>query len=136
MLSKAPPVPQPSSPQVLEEQSTSSEGEAQVTPQNDGAIAAGESVANPEVNDRIVEEMHDVPANANINPVGVRVSGQGTTGISSEQLLPKTESRVQKPTDDRLFTYAAVGLTIAIVILLLKKFMKANGYGAIFMDES
>jgi ubiquitin-conjugating enzyme E2 J1 len=45
-------------------------------------------------------------------------------------------TRVQKPADDRLFTWAAVGLAIAIVVLLLKKFMKSSGYGAFFMDGS
>ncbi|KAJ0557425.1 hypothetical protein HanIR_Chr07g0325011 [Helianthus annuus] len=43
---------------------------------------------------------------------------------------------VQKPADDRLFTWAAVGLTVAIMVLLLKKYMKASGHGAVFMDES
>ncbi|MFS7957364.1 putative ubiquitin-conjugating enzyme E2, ATP synthase, F1 complex, delta/epsilon subunit [Helianthus anomalus] len=43
---------------------------------------------------------------------------------------------VQKPADDHLFTWAAVGLNVAIMVLLLKKFMKASGHGAVFMDES
>lgn len=133
MLSKAPPVPQPTS----EEQSTKTEGEAQVTPQSSGAE---ERLPNPEVGDRIIEEVQDVPpANPNPNPspspspVGLRVTREVHAGGLSEQ---KPETRVQKPADDRLFTWAAVGLTIAIMVLLFKKFMKANGYGAVFMDGS
>ncbi|CDY19537.1 BnaC09g13660D [Brassica napus] len=38
----------------------------------------------------------------------------------------------QKPVDDRLFTWAAVGITITILILLLKKFIRSSG----FVDES
>ncbi|KAG7535140.1 F-box associated interaction domain [Arabidopsis thaliana x Arabidopsis arenosa] len=44
--------------------------------------------------------------------------------------------RFWKPVDDRLFTWAAVGLTIAIVVLLLKKFIRSSGYGAGFVDQS
>ncbi|KAJ0075466.1 hypothetical protein Patl1_35214 [Pistacia atlantica] len=42
--------------------------------------------------------------------------------------------RVQKTVDDRLFAWAAGGLTTAILALLLKKFMKYTGHGAVFMD--
>ncbi|XP_073526443.1 uncharacterized protein [Phyllobates terribilis] len=36
--------------------------------------------------------------------------------------------RVQRSPDDRLFTLAAIGLTVAIAFLLLNKFMKASGF--------
>lgn len=45
-------------------------------------------------------------------------------------------SEVRKQADDRLFTWAALGLTVAIVVLLLKKFLKANGHGVVFVNES
>lgn len=54
--------------------------------------------------------------------------------INQQQVLH--EPMAPKPADDRLFTWAAFGLTIAIVVLLLKKFLKANGHGAVFMNES
>ncbi|KAA8527376.1 hypothetical protein F0562_034909 [Nyssa sinensis] len=136
MLSKAPPVPHLSSSQAPEENSTCKEGEAQVDLQNADAEATGEGLPNPAVVDRIIEELHEAPMNANPSPEVLRVSRQVPAGQSSEQLLQKPEPRIHKPTDDRLFTWAAVGLTIAIVVLLLKKFMKASEHGALFMDGS
>ncbi|XP_059632798.1 ubiquitin-conjugating enzyme E2 32-like [Cornus florida] len=135
MLSKAPPVPQLSSSLSPEEHSTNEEREAQASHQNVGE-AAGEGLLGPGVGDRIVDEPHEAPLNVNPISEGGSVSEQVPAGRSNEQLLHKPEAKVQRPADDRLFTWAAVGLTIAIVVLLLKKFMKANGHGAVFMDGS
>ncbi|XP_059646595.1 ubiquitin-conjugating enzyme E2 32 [Cornus florida] len=132
MLSKAPPVPQLSPSQAPEEQSTNKEYETQVNPQN----AVGEELSNAAVGDRIVEEPHEAPLNANPEPEGLRVPRRVPVGHSVEPLLHRQEPMVQKPSDDRMFTLAAVGLTIAIAVLLLKKFMKASGHGAFFMDGS
>ncbi|KAE9453251.1 hypothetical protein C3L33_14834, partial [Rhododendron williamsianum] len=110
MLSKAPPVPELNPSQPSEEHSTD---EANQSPQD-----AGEGSTNPAVGDRIVEEPNE--------------GSCGTTHRRAPVLRP----RVQKPADDRLFTLAAVGLTVAIIVLLFKKFMKASGHGAFFMDES
>lgn len=129
MLSKAPPVPQVGSSQAPEEQPTNREGEAQEDSQN-----AGEELQNPAVSDRIVEEVHEDPVNADSSPAGVRASREIPSSGSSDQLLQKPELRAHKA--DRLFTWAAVGLTIAIVVLLLKKFMKSSGHGALFTDGS
>lgn len=135
MLQKAPPVPQPSASQAPEEHPNNTEVEAPASPQNAGIVAVGEGLPNSEAGDRIVEDVHEALGNTNSSPVGS--STQVTPRDSSEQLLRRPEPRVvQKPADDRLFTWAAVGLTIAIVVLLLKKFMKANGHGAFFMDGS
>ncbi|GMY27904.1 ubiquitin-conjugating enzyme E2 32 [Fagus crenata] len=137
MLSKAPPVPQVSSSQPPEEeQPTNRDGEAQVNLQNAGAIPTGEEVQNPPVGDRIVEEVHEGPVNADTSPANVRVSREVPSSGSTDQLLQKPENRAHRAADDRLFTWAAVGLTIAIVVLLLKKFMKSGGHGALFMDGS
>lgn len=137
MLSKAPPVPQVNSSQAPEEQSTNIDGEAQVNLQNAGAIPTGE-VQNPPVavGDRIVEEMHEVPVNTDTSPANVRASREVPSSGLADQLLQKPENRAHKAADDRLFTLAAVGLTIAIVVLLLKKFLKSGGHGALFMDGS
>ncbi|XP_010548995.1 PREDICTED: ubiquitin-conjugating enzyme E2 32 [Tarenaya hassleriana] len=54
---------------------------------------------------------------------------------ASERGQPR-QQMVQRPADERMFTWAAVGLTIAIAVLLLKKFIRSSGYGAVFMDES
>ncbi|XP_059434952.1 ubiquitin-conjugating enzyme E2 32 [Corylus avellana] len=131
MLSKAPPVPQVSSSQAPEEQPTNREGEAQEDSQN-----AGEELQIPTVGDRIVEEVQEGPVNADSSPGGVRASREIPSSGSRDQPLQKPETRVHKAADDRLFTWAAVGLTFAIVVLLLKKFMKSSGHGGLFTDGS
>lgn len=134
VLSKAPPVPQLSPSQGSDEHTTSGEGEARATSQDVGAVATAEELQNPAVVE--IEEVHEAPVNVNPTPTGVRVSTDSPARGLSDQLLQKPEPRVQKPADDRLFTLAAIGLTIAIVVLLLKKFMKSSGHGAVFMDGS
>ncbi|KAF7837724.1 ubiquitin-conjugating enzyme E2 32-like [Senna tora] len=131
MLSKAPPVPQQSLSQDPEEHPRNEEAEAQVSPPNPEAIPAGEGLPDEAEVDRIVEES---PANDNANPVGVEVPREIPASASSSQ-LPRPQTSVQKP-DDRLFTLAAIGLTIAIMVLLLKKFIKSIEHGAVFMDGS
>nr|CAN72172.1 hypothetical protein VITISV_020701 [Vitis vinifera] len=129
MLSKSPPVPQLNSSQAPEEPSTNREGEGQTNPPNGSAIAAADELSDPRVADRIVEEEPpQVPLNANPSPVSRQAS--------AVRLLQKPVPRVQRQADDRLLTWAAVGLTIAIMVLLLKKFLKSSGHGAVFMDES
>lgn len=133
MLSKAPPVPQLS---TCEERPGNREGEAQASSIDAMVSGAGEGLPAP-VGDRIIEEVQeDVPASVNPNPVVAGTSREVPANASGVQLQPKPETRVQKPADDRLFTWAAVGLTIAILVLLLRKFMKSNGHGAVFMDGS
>jgi len=134
MLSKAPSVPQVTPSQSPEEQVANGESEVQEVPQNGGVEAAEVEIRNPNVGDRIVEEPHY----ENVGPEGYSEPRQVPVGPTHEQqlLMQKREVRVQKPADDRLFTWAAVGLTIAIAVLLFKKFMKASGHGAVFMDES
>ncbi|KAF5941535.1 hypothetical protein HYC85_019177 [Camellia sinensis] len=137
MLSKAPPVPQPNPTQASEEHPANEEDESNQSPLEAGAVAAGEELTNPVVGDRIIEEQHGAPLNANPGSAELGVPRQFPAGPSREQLLQRSvPRRVQKPADDRLFTWAAVGLTIAIVVLLLKKFLKASGHGAVFMDGS
>ncbi|KAK6161004.1 hypothetical protein DH2020_004385 [Rehmannia glutinosa] len=128
MLSKAIPVPQGNQ---TSEVHTDSE-ESQQSPQND-VEENTEALSHPAEDDGIIEEPNETPSNANVAQTSQSVPAVPSTG---QQLLQKPEPRVQKPADDRLFTWAAVGLTIAIVVLLLKKFLKANGYGAVFMNES
>ncbi|KAK7329556.1 hypothetical protein VNO77_23726 [Canavalia gladiata] len=140
MLSKTPPVPQLSPTQAPDEHPRNEEGDAQVNSPNSEASPAGEEIPD-HAGDGIVEEQ-EVPANA--NPAGVEVSGETPSNVSRNQLLqnsdarvqnPKPQTRVQKP-DDWLFTWAAIGLTIAIAVLLLQKFVKSTEHGAVFLDES
>ncbi|XP_045831863.1 ubiquitin-conjugating enzyme E2 32 [Trifolium pratense] len=140
MLSKPIPVEGPSPSQASEEPKKE-EAETQVTLENTEALPAGEGIPD-QAGDRIVEEQ--VPANVNPNPAGVEASNEIPSGVSTNQ-LPRTSDtrvqnlkpgiRVQKP-DDRLFTLAAIGLAIAIMVLLLKKFIKSTEHGAVFMDGS
>lgn len=123
MLSKAPPVPQVGPSEAPEEQSTNSEDEAQVNLQDAGG-------------DRIIEEVHEVLGNADSSPAEVGASREVSANSSNDQQLQKPEIRVHKAADDRLFTWAAVGLTLAILVLLLKKIMKSSGHGALFTDGS
>lgn len=134
MLSKAPPVPQLSPSDTPEEQSTKSEEDtAQASTQNGDVSPVSEGLPDPLVGERVVEEHQGVPANASPPPARARAA---TEIHSSNQVQQRREARVQRAADDRMFTWAAVGLTIAIVVLLLKKFMKASGHGAVFMDGS
>lgn len=140
MLSMAAVVPQPSPLQASEEPKNE-EAETQVT-QNPEAPPAGEGIPD-QAGDGIVEEQ-EVNVNANPNPAGVEASNETPSGVSTNQLPRKSdtrvqnlkpETRVQKP-DDRLFTLAAIGLAIAIMVLLLKKFIKSTEHGAVFMNGS
>ncbi|XP_043711257.1 ubiquitin-conjugating enzyme E2 32-like [Telopea speciosissima] len=141
MLSKAPPVPQLSPAQISNEPSTNEEEEAEGSPQNAGVVAVDED-PNPEEdgNQTMVEDVREVQVNANAGPLrvsfsaGLRVSRQVPAVDPNEQPQQRAEVRVQKASDDRLFTWAAVGLTIAIVVLLLKKFLRSSGYAAGYVD--
>ncbi|KAI3459219.1 hypothetical protein Pfo_015882 [Paulownia fortunei] len=131
MLSKAPPVPQGN--QESEAQTGNEESEGQQSTQNDVVQRTTETLPHPAEDDGIVEEPNETPSNAHVAQTSRSVPAVPT---SEQQVLHKAEARVPKQADDRLFTWAAFGLTIAIVVLLLKKFLKANGHGAVFMNES
>ncbi|GKD52623.1 ubiquitin-conjugating enzyme E2 32, partial [Tanacetum coccineum] len=141
MISKAPPVPQKTS------EDKSGETPTPVATE----VVADEAPGDPQyVNTEIIENAeqhlegnHEAAANEDTEPEGPRVSRQVATIVPSAassvhtvQAQQEQVLGVQKPADDRLFTWAAVGLTIAIVVLILKKFMKASGHGAVFIDES
>ncbi|PIA61079.1 hypothetical protein AQUCO_00300535v1 [Aquilegia coerulea] len=132
MLTKAPPVPQLGAEQTSDEQATNQETDAVVHPQDGDDIAAGDEEPNPEADDRVVADVREVHVNANAGPLRVSFSAElsvsrrvPATG-SSEQVQTQ-EVRVLQRSDDRLFTWAAVGLTLAIVVLLLKKFLRSSG---------
>lgn len=129
MLSKVPPRP------VLElnysstskEDSSHSEEEEQATTSVDGLVNEPTVNEQPQLNppdaDRNSEEeqpCRELPPRA-----------RGSQSPHQQQ-----QTRVQRPTDDRIFTLAAVGLVLAIMFLLLKKFIKSSSHGAVFMDGS
>ncbi|KAL4560195.1 hypothetical protein LXL04_032344 [Taraxacum kok-saghyz] len=129
MIGKAPPVPQPNLPESAEPPSVDTEnsGEAPASPPAE--------ITEPE------EQQPEALLNNNTEGDIPRVAEQAAL-VAPPPPVPAVvhhhhqQTVVQKPADDRLFTWAAVGLTLAIVVLLLKKFMKASGHGAVFMGES
>ncbi|CAH1442329.1 unnamed protein product [Lactuca virosa] len=135
MISKAPPVPHPNSPESAEPPSaaaTEQSGEAPATPPN-----ANTEITEPE------EQQPEGPLNNNTEADIPRVPEQAALvapppvpAVVVQQQQHHHQSTVPKPADDRLFTWAAVGLALAIAVLLLKKFMKASGHGAVFMGQS
>lgn len=130
MLSKAPTALQIGSSQASEGQnSTETQGEVEGNSGDATPNATQEEPQNPTSIERIIEEQpHEVPVqNPQLLPA---------THSNDQLLLPRPEHRIPRQADDRLFTWAAIGLTIAIVVLLLKKFIKAGGHGAYFTDES
>ncbi|MQL98764.1 hypothetical protein Taro_031479 [Colocasia esculenta] len=141
MLSKAPPVPE-LAPSAASDKDPNEAGEENAQPNHlatDAAAATPDSPnqgsdtnGNPEAEERLVEEVREVRLNAGAG--GVRVSF--SAGVRFQRTTPNVDdsgqpansaARVRKPVDDRLFTYAAVGLTVAIIVLLVKKFLKSNG---------
>ncbi|KAL4297127.1 hypothetical protein GQ457_12G005120 [Hibiscus cannabinus] len=157
MLSKHPHVPE-HSPSKSEEHPTEGDGESEVHQQDSVTVDAGVELPNQAVSDRVAEEQPvDVgiehpnqevgdgvveeqpvgPGNAHPFPALTRLVREIPAGEPRNQPLQRSETRVQQSAvADRLFTWAAVGLTIAILVLLFKKFVKSSGHGALFMDGS
>ncbi|OVA16777.1 Ubiquitin-conjugating enzyme [Macleaya cordata] len=128
MLSKVLPAPQLSPQQTPDDNSTNEAGEAQVRPQNGDGIDEGHP--NPEADGRIVEDAREVHVNAGAGPLRVSFSAGLTVSRQAPATDPSavTAVRVPTPANDRLFTWAAIGLAIAIAFLLLKKFLKSSGH--------
>ncbi|XP_010487570.1 PREDICTED: ubiquitin-conjugating enzyme E2 32 [Camelina sativa] len=129
--------------------STDSVAQSQTEPQEAITVVEEPSIATTDtiVDDQIIEETpeavtaaaHVVPAAAaHVVPAAAALTAvevADKASVSGEQTTVARRA-AQKPVDDRLFTWAAVGLTIAIVVLLLKKFIRSSGYGAGFTDQS
>ncbi|XP_023527847.1 ubiquitin-conjugating enzyme E2 32-like isoform X2 [Cucurbita pepo subsp. pepo] len=100
--------------------------------------AAVVEIPNPPAIDMIVEEAvpEGLSVNVNLQPEAARVAREVPSSRPTAKVQQRPETRVHRPADDWLFKWAAIGLTLAIVVLLLKKFMKASAHGSVFMDES
>ncbi|CAA3012115.1 ubiquitin-conjugating enzyme E2 32-like [Olea europaea var. sylvestris] len=133
MLSRAPGVPQENTTKVSEVPNDNKECGSQGSARSSSPEIVEEVLPNPAVDDGTVGELNETSSNGNAVQTSEPVSVMYAT---EQQLVHKPEAGHSKRADDRFFTYAAVGLTMAIIVLLLKKFMKANGYGTFFMDES
>ena len=140
ILSKATVVSKPLPLECNQTASTESVAHSQTEPQEAITVVEEPSIVTVDTiaDDRIIEEAAEAvnrEANASLTAgalatveVAAKASGSG------EQTMVRRAA--QKPVDDRLFTLAAVGLAIAIVVLLLKKFIRSSGYGTGFMDQS
>ncbi|KFK36126.1 hypothetical protein AALP_AA4G081100 [Arabis alpina] len=135
MLSKTPSVPKPNL-QECNETPADSDGQSQTKPQDAAAaISESDNATGENVIDQITEEAAQTVL-PEANAVAEDPRGETENRLVRRQEQQTVVRAAQKPADDRLFTWAAVGLTIAIMVLLLKKFVRSSGHGAVFMDES
>ncbi|KAF5806139.1 putative ubiquitin-conjugating enzyme E2, ubiquitin-conjugating enzyme/RWD [Helianthus annuus] len=141
MISKAPPVPQPSSEDASEQPppaaiDAAAGEQASESPQDTSTGITEHEEQQREENNEVAAEQIAEPVVPNVSRQVANTVPSASSSVHAVEPQQQQVLRVQKPADDRLFTWAAVGLTIAIMVLLLKKFMKASGHGAVFMDES
>ncbi|TVU47315.1 hypothetical protein EJB05_06910 [Eragrostis curvula] len=134
MLSKAPPIPQQLPDSTNEESNmlpgSDSLGEHVDKPvEGDNASGSMNSLSDvpkPESELEVAENTGEAPANDvthhHIPEVGHR---ENIPRVPMAQHTPATA--IQKPKHDRLLTLAAFGLTLAIMALVIKKFLKING---------
>jgi len=128
MLAKAPPVPPLSSSEAATPQITA----PPVTDQNEAVN--GNADNEVELDPGRVQQNPDRDVAGNVHEVHVDAgAGRLRVGFRAEVTVTRGQSAVQKPRDDRLYTWAAIGLTVAIVMLLVKKVLKSSGYGG-YMD--
>lgn len=135
MLAKAPPVPpltaisssEAATPQITAPPVTDQNEAVNGNADNEVELDPGRAQQNliPEPDREVVENVHEVRVDAG--------AGRLHVGFRAEVTVTRGQSVVQKPRDDRLYTWAAIGLTVAIVVLLVKKVLKSSGYGG-YMD--
>ncbi|KAK6937284.1 Ubiquitin-conjugating enzyme E2 [Dillenia turbinata] len=133
MLSKAPPIPQNLLQTPNEQVNNGDSEDSETDHQNTNDITdSGDPANDQRLHGRIIEDRHEVQWNANAGPLrvslsaGLRVSRRIT--VDPNEQVQQQEARSAR-SNNRLFTLAAIGLSIAIVVLLIKKFLKASGYG-------
>ncbi|XP_020594180.1 ubiquitin-conjugating enzyme E2 32-like, partial [Phalaenopsis equestris] len=133
MLTKAPPVPDLPPPASTNEQTngTISEEPQQTNASNNEAPPTEGAVPNPQVEGIPAEDVHELRVDAAAGRLRlsfrteVAVSRETTSETNSQ---PERDIvRAQKPMTDRFFNWAAIGLAVAILALLVKKFLKSNG---------
>ncbi|CAL4930652.1 unnamed protein product [Urochloa decumbens] len=138
MLSKAPPVPQalPNGPNEESNQlgpnqpAADSFGEHAHKPDEGGNAVGSVSgslndLTEPESESEIAGNTAEPPVAEVTNPHLPEASHR--ENIPRVPLAPQNPVAIQKPKHDRLLTLAAFGLTLAIMALVIKKFLKING---------
>ncbi|XP_015691275.1 ubiquitin-conjugating enzyme E2 32 isoform X2 [Oryza brachyantha] len=135
MLSRAPPVPQ-----LLTNETNTETNQLPASDTSDehahkaveGVNTSGSSsgsidndLPRPDSESEIAQNIVEAPAEGVTNHSRTNTSRESIPGIAPTQLNPVVE--IQKPKHDRLLTLAAFGLTLAIMALVIKKFLKING---------
>lgn len=138
MVSKAPPVPPVVLSDTPAQQPVNEESEGPEVHENaDVGADVQAHVAGRDIDNAIGEEVGEVNWNANVGPLRVTFTA-GVTLPRHAGVDPAEQSRPEATGmgsySDRLYTWAAVGLAIAIAALLLKKFLKASGYDTSFAE--
>ncbi|WOL10274.1 ubiquitin-conjugating enzyme E2 32 [Canna indica] len=127
MLSKAPPVPQLSATPTAE---TSDNTVQEQENANSDAVAVNEDLPNQELEQRVMEDGHEVRVDAAVGPLRVSLTAGVTLSTTPEVELGEQPQRpglrAQKSLDDRVLTWAAVWLAVAIFILVVKKLLKSD----------
>ncbi|AQL07157.1 Ubiquitin-conjugating enzyme E2 32 [Zea mays] len=133
MLSKAPPIPQ-TLPNVPNEELAPDSCDEHADKVDEGGNTSksmsGSSSGHP------VPEAESLAAENTGEASAVEVANHQVPEASRRESIPRVPSSLQnaaiatqKPKHDRLLTLAALGLTLAIMALVIKKFLKINGLG-------
>ncbi|CAH8276440.1 unnamed protein product [Arabidopsis lyrata] len=137
MLSKTPSAPKPNPQECNKTPLDDSDSQSQTKLQDAATvISEPDTVAEENVVDQIAVEAAQTVLPGENAAVEIADGGSRNSLVRRQEQQTSVVRTAPKPGDDRLFTWAAVGLTIAIVVLLLKKFVRSSGHGAVFMDES
>ncbi|KAK9068350.1 hypothetical protein SSX86_012461 [Deinandra increscens subsp. villosa] len=134
MISKAPPVPKPNSLESSEQPPAVTEQSCETPANTNTEIAEHEEQEHEGQNEVPLHENSEAESSRRVSEQVAPVIPPATLNVPA--VVQQHQPMVQKPADDRLFTWAAVGLALAIAVLLLKKLMKASGHGAVFMGQS
>lgn len=130
MLTKAPPVPQalPNGPNDESNQlpAADSFGEHADKADEGGSVSVSSDLTEPQSESGVAENTAEPPVAEVTNPHLPEASHR--ENIPRVPLAPQNPVvAIQKPKHDRLLTLAAFGLTLAIMALVIKKFLKING---------
>ncbi|KAK8446086.1 hypothetical protein SEVIR_9G433100v4 [Setaria viridis] len=130
MLTKAPPVPQalPNGPNDESNQlpAADSFGEHADKADEGGSVSGSSDLTEPQSESGVAENTAEPPVAEVTNPHLPEASHR--ENIPRVPLAPQNPVvAIQKPKHDRLLTLAAFGLTLAIMALVIKKFLKING---------
>jgi ubiquitin-conjugating enzyme E2 J1 len=137
MLSKAPPVPQtlPNVPNEESNELPASDPSGEHADKVDEGDNTSGSVSDSSSGLPVPESESGVTENTG-ETSAVEVANHHVPEASHRENIPRVSSShqnpavaIQKPKHDRLLTLAAFGLTLAIMALVIKKFLKINGLG-------